>query len=192
MRNSLVTLLVLFPCLAAVFGCAALKEEYIKTTCNESAAYAAGINDANSGNDMQSNYASQCPANPIELNQRYQAGYKYALAHKPTQINVDVDTGGRGRRGNRQCIRNFVMEICGYDCKRSGANARCAPRPDQECMVGTFDEIACGYSCIKNSMGDVKCAQHRGENCAKDMVGNVKCGRDCRIDFGQLKCDEER
>jgi hypothetical protein len=75
-------------------GCAELQQDWINDNCNASAAYANGMNDGKDGQDMQANYAGGCPANISELNQAYQKGFKYGLAHAltpapvPAQVNI--------------------------------------------------------------------------------------------------------
>ena len=184
----LVTAILVF----SVLGCTALKEDMIASACNESAAYAAGVNDAKSGSDMQSDYAALCPANQAALNDSYRQGYKFALSHKPSPVIVDGGPERHHHHARKECVGVFGEQVCGYHCKQSGINAKCAQHPDQECIVGTLDKIECGYSCMRNELGEVKCASFRGDNCVKDALGNIRCGRNCRIEFAQIKCDEER
>lgn len=144
-------------------GCAQLQQYNIEQNCNASAAYASGINDAKNGQDMQRNYASDCPANNQQLNDAYQKGFKFGLAHTPAPgAQVNIYNGGNGARGyGRQCIKD------------------------------NFGDKACGYNCVKTPF-KVQCANIPGNNCVKNVFNDIQCGRNCRVDaFNNIKCDSQ-
>lgn len=53
------------------------------------------------------------------------------------------------------------------------------PNDDKTCIQNSFSNV-CGYGCIKNSFGDVKCGQYPGEQCLTDISGKIICGFDCK------------
>jgi hypothetical protein len=163
-------------------GCAQMQSALVAEVCTPDAAYAAGVNDAKNGRDMQSNYSSGCPA-PAGLNDSYRKGYQFGLS-RTEPASPSSERAGYG------CVSSFGREVCGYECKESLGSAQCASTPDQQCVVGPFGKIACGYSCVVSPFA-ARCAVHRGNNCVSDSAGNIQCGRNCRIDYGNPTCDSK-
>lgn len=62
-------------------SCAEIRAE----TCNPNAAYSSGFNDAMTGSQMQTDYASICQTNIAAINKAYRRGYKYGLRQKRRQ-----------------------------------------------------------------------------------------------------------
>ena len=167
---------------AIVSGCAELQAALVEAECNPDAAYAAGMNDGKNGEDMNAYYANDCPPD-AGIQAAYRSGYQFGLAHSTSGTSTTP-------AAHHQCVSSFGNKVCGYHCKKSGSEARCASTPDQFCVKGGFDEIACGYNCVKTDFA-VRCAKRPKHNCVSDMVGSIKCGRNCRIEYGSVQCDSE-
>jgi hypothetical protein len=166
-------------------SCAAMKQNYIEQTCNHDAAYAAGVNAAKNGEDMQGAYAqsSGCPhtpETPEALNAAYVSGFRFGL-----------ETTG-GSRSGYGCKESFGNKVCGYHCTENAGTVRCASTPDQHCISAGVGNVACGYHCASPPT-QVICATHRGDNCVINAFGDAKCGRNCRDDRGsKVTCDEPK
>ena len=163
-------------------GCAELQAALVEAECNPNAAYAEGVNDGKNGEDMNSDYASDCPRDD-GINVAYRRGYRFGLANASSDPSTPA-------AAQHRCVSSFGNKVCGYNCKKSGTEARCASTPDQFCVKGPFDVIACGYNCVKTDFA-ARCAKRPRHNCVSDMAGEIKCGRNCRVEYGSLECDSE-
>lgn len=175
-----------------LFGLFHLRSAYAQNgelLCSPQTAYARGMVDAQQGRWFKKNYGDNCPEiMQKNLQQFYLQGYKAGGG------NPDEKHQRRPRRGKseRKCIFTpTAQQICGYDCVKSITQAKCATRPDQNCVVGHFDEVACGFHCIAGN-DKVYCAQRQSDRCIRDNFGNVKCGKNCRVNNFNLQCDIER
>lgn len=168
--------------LALLSGCAGLQAALLEADCNPDAAYAAGMNDGKNGEDMVPDYASSCPSDD-GINAAYRKGFQFGLARGAAATSVPATA-------RPHCISSFGNKICGFDCKKSGTQAKCASTSDQKCVVGPFQEIECGYNCVKTAFA-ARCAKRMRHNCVSDGAGDVKCGLNCRVDYGNLTCDSE-
>lgn len=135
-----------------VSGCAQMQQDWITQHCNTQAAYGQGINDVRHDEDMQSNYAENCPNTQIQINQAYSQGYLFGLTHQPPSININTSAINK----KYQCHDQFGKQICGYDCKTFAGQWTCAQKPDQEC-IQNMSEIKCGYHCKKGDFGSIGC-----------------------------------
>ncbi|MCH2185527.1 hypothetical protein MK280_06605 [Myxococcota bacterium] len=162
-------------------SCAAIQAQYEAETCTPTAAYAAGVNDARNGKNMDGNYAAAyyCSQDQASLNQSYIEGFQFAMDKIPS--------GPDSRHAGYECKSSFGNKVCGYNCVESMGTVQCASRPDQRCVANNFGQMACGYSCAK-SQDTVKCAQKKNENCVADSFGNVECGRNCRVTPYGIRC----
>lgn len=88
----------------------------------------------------------------------------------------------------QKCVTMGGSQICGYDCKVSGNQAKCATDPKQRCIVGNDGVIKCGYDCKKTAT-EAACGKYLYNNCVTNSRGEVLCGNNCyeRID-GELIC----
>lgn len=145
--------------------------------CSLDAAYSAGVKDANRAEHQRDDYAEPCEA---LLNKKYREGYHDASQSAEDHHNSEPE---------KQCLDHFGEKVCGYDCKKNVTNVMCAPKPNQQCIKGSFDEIACGYSCVKSGM-KVKCATKHKYTCVAGSFDEIKCGKNCRKSFGRIECDE--
>ena len=88
----------------------------------------------------------------------------------------------------KSCVTVNGHEVCGYDCKTSGGQTKCAKEPKERCVVGPNGHIACGYHCKKTQNG-AKCGKYLYDNCATNGYGEIKCGNNCRErEDGELVC----
>lgn len=85
--------IILFALILGLTGCAAMRENYIKTYCNPDAAYAQGFNMGKNGMDMQVNYASMCPVGQNALNKKYREGYQAGIKLAPRKVSVVTPKG---------------------------------------------------------------------------------------------------
>ena len=148
--------------------------------CSLDAAYSAGVKDANRDKDKRDDYSEPCEA---LLNKKYRQGYHDA------SNDSDTHHDGSHDQPKKQCLDHFGEKVCGYDCKKNVTNVMCAPKPNQQCIKGSFDEIACGFSCVKSGMS-IKCATKHKYTCVAGSFDEIKCGKNCRKSFGHIECDE--
>jgi len=48
--------------------------------------------------------------------------------------------------------------------------------PKGQCITNAFGQQLCGYNCVKNSFGDMKCADWPGGVCTVNAFGDITCG----------------
>ena len=66
-------------------GCAQMQQDWITQHCNTQAAYSQGINDVRHDEDMQSNYAENCPNTQVQINQAYSQGLSFRINSSATK-----------------------------------------------------------------------------------------------------------
>ncbi len=131
-------------------SCAMIQE----ATCNTNAAYARGINDAKNHEDMQTNYASICPADIKAINNAYQDGYTTGLKKQIVIIPSSHST--------YQCKTSYIKKICGYGCIKDAFNhIYCGMAYNDTCVEDAFHTIKCGLNCHVNDMNSVECDKER-------------------------------
>jgi len=92
-------------------------------------------------------------------------------------------------RLRKECIEHNGQKTCGYDCKQSGGEVKCASSSEQRCVVAPSGQVLCGYDCVTTTHS-AKCGKYLYDNCVADMSGNIRCGNNCyvREDDGQVVC----
>ena len=98
-------LLLLIPVAIMCSSCAKMEQWYENTYCNPNGAYSVGINDAKNSDAMQANFAASCPDNNMAINKSYRRGYKFGLANKPTEININPTERRRRNNSGRIIVR---------------------------------------------------------------------------------------
>jgi uncharacterized protein YcfL len=164
-------LIVLLFALITLTACASLQQmqkNYAASVCSENGAYAAGVNAGKINRPMQTVYNSSCSsAAQSSLNAAYRSGYQFGLSQYSQQrsgTQININTNNSARKTN------------GKKCYRTA-----------------FGGEVCGYNCLKDFRGDIRCAQYPNDNCVKNSFGDVKCGKNCRAgDFASVRCDIER
>ncbi|WP_016952008.1 hypothetical protein [Anabaena sp. PCC 7108] len=48
--------------------------------------------------------------------------------------------------------------------------------PKGQCITNNFGRQLCGYNCVKNQFGDMKCADWQGGVCTVNAFGDITCG----------------
>jgi hypothetical protein len=144
-----------------LLACVEMEQAHIRDDCTTSAAYANGMNDAKIGDDMLTNYAQKCPINSPLLNDQYQKGFEYGIAHQPAPASavgaVNVFNGVAGSVA-KQCIRDdFEKEVCGYSCVENSFRALCSKVPTNNCVKDGFDHLTCGQNCRLDDFEHAKC-----------------------------------
>ncbi|MDX1901527.1 MAG: hypothetical protein SFW66_05930 [Gammaproteobacteria bacterium] len=138
-------------------ACAELTAQYNTTHCTTNAAYAAGVNAATSGNEMETTYDSLCSENSDALNNAYQNGYKYGLAHQPTSVKTKVIVYN-GNHPDKQCVSDsFGNQTCGYNCAKTPFQIQCAKDPENNCVSNVFNDIKCGSNCHVDQFNQINC-----------------------------------
>ena len=170
-----------FTMTATLTSCAAMQQDYENRMCNYDGAYEAGANAARERSAMNgSGIASQCPA---QARDAVMSGYRAGFASvpptpiiqpapivivqppPPTPIRVNPTYPGYPRQGGggmgtyippaQQCIESYGRKVCGYGCKESYGNIRCAREPRHSCME-SYGKIYCGLNCREDG-GRVVC-----------------------------------
>ncbi|WP_108650966.1 hypothetical protein [Dongshaea marina] len=192
-------------------GCSALKQMAIDSTCQDTAAYQTGQNDATRGQQPQTNYASICPANANQYNQQYLKGYRslfcsndraYAAGVNDGKSNQDmrvnyaaVCSANQRKAFNQQYRQGYKFGLEQYSHKvninigqthsDSGSQYSCLDCRD------SFQRN-CGYDCMKNDAGHVLCGASAQDRCIRGKDGDVVCGSQCSLDsFGEASCQRQ-
>src|SRR5689334_471103 len=131
--------------LALLFsGCASMQQYIHDNYCNYEGAYTVGMNDANSGAEMNAMPAAHCPeATKAEVRRGYREGYT---------------NGNRGRSSkvyNKECHQDFGERICGYNCIHSFGHWYCADGMGDNC-IESYGIVRCGSNCRKE-FGEIRC-----------------------------------
>jgi len=103
-----------------------------------------------------------------------------------SQHSANMNTSNRGGNGWR-CLTVNGRKVCGYNCVRSGNNAKCADTASKRCIANSTGKIACGFNCVR-SIKSVRCAQSSAQNCVADSFGNIKCGTNCHKTHNGIQC----
>jgi|GEM_PF-1367828 hypothetical protein len=91
-------------------------------------------------------------------------------------------------RMREKCVNVGGRQVCGYDCKVVGGQAKCASNPKERCVVSPSGGIICGYNCKATHSG-AKCGKYLYDNCVTNGLGEIKCGNNCRErEDGELIC----
>ncbi|QLE40959.1 hypothetical protein FD723_11170 [Nostoc sp. C052] len=48
--------------------------------------------------------------------------------------------------------------------------------PKGQCITNAYGQQLCGYNCVKNQFGDMKCADWPGGVCTVNVYGEITCG----------------
>lgn len=173
---------LMFSILISLSGCAAIQQDYENRMCNYDAAYEEGANAARQKGQMQgSMIASNCPVQARDaVMSGYRAGYASVPQQRPTAqpapgpvVIVNPGAGfqnptypSRGggtviinptapSQPQQQCLESYGRRVCGYGCKESYGNIRCASNPRHSCLA-SYGKIYCGLNC-REDVGRVVC-----------------------------------
>lgn len=137
-------------------SCSGLSEKRLKKICNYNSAFNIGHHDAKEKKKIQvQNWADDCPK---EVRRRVVNGYRTGyFSYKDELANSKVIQGTRISK-EKQCIKRYDKEVCGYNCVEAFNEVRCARHPDFRCFEKS-GEIVCGYKC-KELYGEVSCAKY--------------------------------
>lgn len=149
MRNHLQSIALVLALGASSSGCAAMMKAYVAQNCNREGAYAAGMNDAKEKRRMQPDFGSVCDSGVRQTVQvAYREGYTTG-GSSGAQVNIAVASA------ERECVKAYGKEACGYGCVQAYGEVKCGSRPGDAC-VENYGKIVCGANCVKK-FGDVVC-----------------------------------
>jgi len=138
--------------LLGLSGCAVIRQ----ATCNTNSAYAAGINDGQTSQAMDPDFASICQTNQTQINNAYRRGYTTGLKHKTRQPST---TGGDQ---GWSCLDDFGQQVCGYNCiKDPFDKVYCGKHRDDNCVTDPFNKTMCGLHCRINQYNAATCEKER-------------------------------
>ena len=114
--------LILVLALSSLFGCAAMQEQYVRTTCNAEGARQLGYNHARAGQELQPDFVTMCPDHQDELLLKaYREGYestpKPIFRCEATVNGLIYEGSGSSEleartRLNEQCSMSSVIHDC--------------------------------------------------------------------------------
>lgn len=151
MNNVLVLILI-----ALMSGCSSVNEKQMKKICNYSKAFNIGFNDAKENKGIEvKKWVNDCPEETqAKVVNGYRSGY---FSYKAQKAQLKI--GQKEKSANdRQCIKHYDKEICGYNCVEAFGEVRCARSPEAKCFEYK-GEIVCGYKC-REVLGDLSCARY--------------------------------
>lgn len=137
-------------------SCSGLEQKNLKKICNYNSAFNVGHHDAKEKRELQvHDWVDDCPK---EVRNRVVNGYRSGyFSYKEDYAESEVIQGAR-MSSEKQCIKHYEKEVCGYNCVEAFGEIRCAKDPKFRCFEKD-GEIICGYKC-REKYGEISCAKY--------------------------------
>lgn len=130
-----------------------MSDKQKKELCNYGKAFNIGFKDAKEKKGIQvKNWSEECPKEvQSKVINGYRSGYFSYKAQKAQQKIGQKEKAP----DQKQCIKHYDKEVCGYGCVEAFGEARCAKNPKARCHEYK-GEILCGVDC-REVLGDFTC-----------------------------------
>ncbi len=129
-----------------LFGCAAMKKDFVENYCNYDGGYEFGMNDSKRGDEMFTGRFNSCPPNvQAEAKKGYREGYTKATETGATNKIVDGITGAINKMGNatNTHLHRCTGSLLGNKYTATGTTRREAEHRAKNKCKSSSDGIHC-------------------------------------------------